>query len=545
MPPCAAPVKQIGFDAAFCLPHSSTMTIRFLLSLLCIVALGRPVLADFSLTILHTNDIHGRFEPISETNGICTAAENLDGACFGGSARLFTAIQEARQSAENAVLVDGGDQFQGSLLFRQYKGALAAEMMNSLGYDVMTLGNHEFGSGIETLRAFIDAVRFPVLMANGDLTREPALAGQVPASIVLPVGGQQVGFIGIVPPDTAELANPGPTITFHSPARAVQREVARLTARGIDKIILLSHAGYATDLVLAEEIEGIDVIVGGHSHTFLHNDHIASAGPYPTMVGQTAIVQAFAYGKYLGRLDVTFDETGTVVATEGNPILLDKWVTENPFIKRTIAEASAPLQAQRETIVGAAEAPIGSGLLGCRAAECPLGNLVADAMLAKAAHQDVQVAVMNGGGLRDLINAGPVTMGDVMTVLPFENTLATFRITGRELKDALESGVSEIEEGSGRFPQVAGLRFSFKPFAPKGERIVTVEVAGQPLDPDREYGIVSNSFLRGGGDGYAMFRQARDAYDFGPDIADVLAEYLEANTPYTPVTDGRIEMLLD
>jgi len=545
MPPRMAPVKQIGFDAAGDLPQSATMMIRAFLILLCLVALVRPALADFTLTILHTNDVHGRFEPVTATDSTCTAAENFDDKCYGGTARLFTAVREARKDAAHSVFVDGGDQFQGSLLFRHYRGALTAELMNTLGYDVMTLGNHEFGSGADNLRAFLDKVRFPVLMANGDLTGEPSLAGQVPASVVLPIGGQQIGFIGIVPANTAELANPGAGISFSPPALAVRREVARLTARGIDKVILLSHAGYSTDLELAAQIEGLDVIVGGHSHTLLHNDHVASAGPYPTMVGQTAVVQAYAYGKYLGRLEVTFDESGLVLSAEGEPILLDHQVRENQLIKARITEASAPLKDLRERVVGEADAAIGGGLLGCRASECPIGNLVAEAMLAGARQQGAEAAVMNGGGIRGLIDSGPVTMDEVMTILPFQNTLATFRLTGRDLKAALESGVSRVEDGAGRFPQVAGMRFSYKPFAPKGERIIMVEVAGEPLDPDREYGIVSNSFLRGGGDGYTLFRDAREAYDFGPDIADVLADYLDANRPYTPVTDGRIEMLID
>lgn len=521
------------------------MTIRPLLIILCLVALGKPTLAEFSLTILHTNDVHGRFEPINAINGLCSNTENINGECYGGAARLHTAIQQARDSVANSVLLDGGDQFQGSLLFRQYQGQLAAELMNTLGYDGMALGNHEFGSGVDALRAFIDRVRFPVLMANGDLSAEPALADEVLRSFVHLVGGQQVAFIGIVPENTTELANPGPTITFSDPFFAVGREVARLTARGIDKIILLSHAGYYRDLQLAEELEGIDVIVGGHTHTLLHNDHIAAEGPYPTMVGQTAIVQAYAYGKYLGRLDVVFDDNGQVLSAEGEPILLDTGVDENPFIKARIAEANVPLEALRDEVVGSAEALIAGGLLSCRVTECPIGNLVADAMLASPASQDADIALMNSGGIQADLEQGPITMGDVMLTLPFQNTLATFILSGQDLMDVLENGVSEVHNSSGRFPQIAGMRFAFKPFDPKGSRITMVEVNGEPLDPQREYKIVSNSFLRGGGDGYTMLRDARDAYDFGPDIADVLADYLRANQDYAPVTDGRIEIILD
>ncbi|MEM6481446.1 MAG: bifunctional metallophosphatase/5'-nucleotidase [Pseudomonadota bacterium] len=502
-------------------------------------------MADFSLTILHTNDVHGRFEPISARDGICSERENIDGKCFGGVARLHTAIQEARQSVPNSVLLDGGDQFQGSLLFRQYKGQLAAEMMNTLGYDAMTLGNHEFGSGVEALRAFIDKARFPVLMANGDLSGEPALAGQVPKSFVHLVGGEQVAFIGIVPENTAELANPGPTITFSDPYFAVGREVTRLTARGIDKIILLSHAGYYRDLQLAEEIEGIDVIVGGHSHTFLHSDDITAEGPYPTMVGQTAIVQAYAYGRFLGRLDVIFDDNGQVLSAEGEPILMNSWVPENPFIKARIEKASAPLEALRDEVVGSAESRIDEGLLSCRVTECPIGNLVADAMLASDASQGAEIALMNSGGIKGVLDKGPITMGDVMITLPFQNTLATFTLTGQELREVLENGVSRVENSSGRFPQVAGMRFAFKPFEPTGNRIAMIEIDGEPIDLQRQYKVVSNSFLRGGGDGYTMLRDAREAYEFGPDLADVLADYLKRNLSYTPVTDERIEILID
>jgi 5'-nucleotidase len=136
-------------------------------------------------------------------------------------------------------------------------------------------------------------------------------------------------------------------------------------------------------------------------------------------------------------------------------------------------------------------------------------------------------------------------MGDVLTVLPFQNTLATFRIDGATLLAALENGVSQIEAGAGRFPQVAGMRFAVDITAPAGERIRDVMMGSAPLDPDRLYSVVSNNFLRAGGDGYAMLVEAQDAYDFGPDVADVVVEYLVQNAPYRPYTDGRIRLALD
>jgi 5'-nucleotidase / UDP-sugar diphosphatase len=155
------------------------------------------------------------------------------------------------------------------------------------------------------------------------------------------------------------------------------------------------------------------------------------------------------------------------------------------------------------------------------------------------------VAIQNGGGLRASIDAGPVTMGEVLTVLPFQNTLSTFQATGAELVAALENGVSQVADGAGRFPQVAGLRFTWDPAAEPGARVTGVQVQGgdgwAPIDPEATYLAVTNNFVRNGGDGYGMFAgDDRNAYDHGPDLADVTAGYLAANAPYQPYTDGRI-----
>ena len=170
-----------------------------------------------------------------------------------------------------------------------------------------------------------------------------------------------------------------------------------------------------------------------------------------------------------------------------------------------------------------------------------MGNLVSDAMLDRVKDQGIDVAISNAGGLRASIDAGEVTMGEVLTVLPFQNTLATFQLTGAGIVEALENGVSQVEEGAGRFPQISGMRFVWDPAQPAGSRIVSVEIGGEPLDPAKTYGVVSNNYMRSGGDGYAVFAEkGENAYDFGPDLADVVAEYLAANAPYTPKVDDRI-----
>ncbi len=496
--------------------------------------------AEYALTILHTNDFHSRFEPINGYDSTCSEEEGAQGACFGGTARLVTAIREARDAAQGAtLLLDGGDQFQGTLFYTYYKGSLAAEMMNRLGYDAMTVGNHEFDDGPEVLAEFAGAIDFPILMSNADMSGEPALADAIRPATVIETGGARIGLVGLTPEDTGELSSPGPNVSFSDPVAAVQAEVDRLTGEGVDKIVVLSHSGYGMDQRLARETKGVDVIVGGHSHTLL-GDMKGAAGPYPTMVNGVPVVQAYSYGKYLGELQVTFDDAGNVTGASGAPRLLDASVAEDQESLGRIREAAEPLNEIREEVVAEA----GSEILGardeCRARECPMGNLIADAMLARVEDQGIVAAIQNGGGIRASIDAGPVTMAEVLTVLPFQNTLSTFEVDGAALQAALENGVSQIEEGAGRFPQVAGMTFTVDPSAEPGGRISDVTVGGEPLDRQATYGLVSNNFVRNGGDGYSMFVDAANAYDYGPDLAEVTAEYMAGIDPVEPGKDGRI-----
>lgn len=518
---------------------------RFLKTLLPLALVPFSAAADYQLTILHTNDFHSRFEPISRFDSGCGAEDNEAGKCFGGSARLVSAINAVRARGGNLLLVDGGDQFQGTLFYTYYKGKLAAEMMNKMGYDAMTVGNHEFDDGTEVLRGFMDAVNFPVVSSNTDVSREKLLDGELQKSVILEKGGQKIGVIGLTPEDTSEMASPGKNVSFSEPVAAVQGEVDRLSAMGVNKIVVLSHSGFAVDQHVARETTGIDVIVGGHSNTYLSNSDEKAEGPYPIMVGETAIVSAYAYGKYLGELNVTFDDDGKILAANGDPLVMDASVTEDGATKVRVSEAAVPLEEIRQKVVASTAAMIEGNRHVCRVSECAMGNLVADAMLARVADQGVTIAITNSGGIRASIDAGEVTMGEVLTVLPFQNTLSTFQVSGAVVIEALENGVSQIEEVKGRFPQVAGLKFTFDPtVAANAGRVQSVMVmeAGDwvLIDPEATYTLVSNNFVRTGGDGYSMFNNAANAYDFGPDLADVLAEYLAARPGYQPFVEGRI-----
>lgn len=509
--------------------------------------------AEYSLHVLHINDFHSRIEAISGSDSTCSAEDAAENACFGGAARLATKIRELRDglvaAGENVIVLDAGDQFQGSLMYTTYKGAVEAEMMEAIGFDAMAVGNHEFDDGPEGFAAFLDKVTFPVLSGNIDVSQSNVLAGRVQNHVVLEVGGERIGIVSALAMDTPETSSPGESVIFQDDIESLKADVAALEAEGVTKILALTHVGLHRDLEIAAAVPGIDAVVGGHSHSFLSASDPERDGPYPTWVTRgendlVPVVQAYAYSKYVGHLELTFDDAGRLIYAGGDTILLDASVAPDPALEARIKELAGPIEELKTRVVAEAAAPIDGARETCRAGECAMGNLVAEAMLDRVADQGVTIAITNGGGLRASIDAGPVTMGEVLTVLPFQNTLSTFEVTGEVIVAALENGVSQIEDGAGRFPQVAGLKYSFDPAAAAGARVSEVMVqAGDgwvPIDPAATYKVVSNNYVRGGGDGYGMFRAAANAYDFGPDLADVTAEYLAKNLPYQPFTDGRI-----
>lgn len=497
--------------------------------------------AEYTLHILHTNDMHSRIESINKYDSTCDAEGEADGACFGGVARVKTAVDQKRAELEgqNVLVLDAGDPFQGSLFYSTYKGAAEAEFMEQIAYDAMAVGNHEFDDGPQGLADFIDKVSFPVVSGNLDLAGEPSLDGKVQNHLVLEVGGQKIGIVSALATDTVETSSPGEGVVFQDEIEALKADVAALEAEGVEMIIALNHVGLRKDLDIAANVPGIDVVIGGHSHTLMSNDDEGTPA-YPEMVGPTAVAQAYAYTKYLGHLTVTFDDAGAVAAASGDPMLLDASVTPDDAFLARIAEMGAPIEELKQRVVAETAAEIIGARETCRAQECAMGNLIADAMLARVKDQGVQIAIQNGGGIRASIDAGEVTMGEVLTVLPFQNTLSTFEVTGATVIEALENGVSQHEEGAGRFPQVAGISFAFDAAQQAGSRVSDVRVGDAPIDPAKLYAVVSNNYLRNGGDGYAMFKDAENAYDFGPDLADVTAEFLAIQGPYEPYTDGRI-----
>lgn len=508
----------------------------------------------FTLAVLHLNDFHSRIDEISRNTTNCTPSDSEANSCYGGSSRLATAIRQHRAAHEQdgrpVLTLDAGDQSQGTLYYTTYGGRAEMQMMNAIGVDAMTVGNHEFNRGPENLARMIDEAEFPFVSSNIAVTEGTPLHGKLQPHLIIEREGEEIAILGVTTPDTVFLSSPGDDVTFADEIESLTSAVAEMQAQGISKILVLSHVGFVRDQQIAAAVDGISAIIGGHSHTLMSNT-VEDAVEYATIVESPSgravpIVQAFAFSQYLGDLTLEFGEDGAVVSASGDTVLLDATYAPAEDIEALIEPLRAPIEEMTRRPVAELAAPIDGSRETCRAQECEMGNTVADAMLAEVAAQDIRIALANGGGLRASMGAGTATLGDVLTVLPFQNTLYTLDVTGATLVAALEHGVNGVEEGAGRFPQVAGVRFRLDlSVAPNEGRVSEVEVMGEsgwdPVDPDAIYGLVTNNFMAGGGDGYSMLRDGgSNGYDTAIDLAEVLARYLSDNEPFAPAIDGRI-----
>ncbi len=507
----------------------------------------------YTLTVLHTNDVHGHILPFNKYGNTCR--NEAPERCFGGVARRATLIKQLRSEHPNTLLLDAGDQFQGTLFFTKFRGRATVHFMNRLGYDAMAIGNHEFDDGVAGLAAFAEKTDFPLLATNLDTHREPRLAKYIKPYLIREIGGKKVGIIGAITESSRYISSPGDTVDFQPIDAALTQSVNSLQAQGVDIVIALTHLGYQRDLDLANRIEGLDLVIGGHSHTPLGEGVSQSQGAYPTLVDGASghpvlVVSAGDYGRLLGRLTLEFDTQGRLVRWDGAPIAVDHTIPEDPVILADAERFNQELEPFYTNTIGRTDIELVGADHDCRFNECNLGNLIADAMRWATLPNPVQIALTNGGGIRAGIPEGPITVAQVLEVFPFPNLLATFSIQGRNLRDVLEHSVSRADnpnnDGTGRFLQVSGLRFSWDPTRLAGERVRQIEVLTNsgtyaPLNNDAFYRVATSDFIRRGGDDYnTLESQAIDAYDHGRRVSDLIIEYIKSHQPINPELEGRI-----
>lgn len=404
----------------------------------------------------------------------------------------------------------------------------------------MTLGNHEFDGGDEELAAFINNITFPILAANLKSTN-PTLNSSVKPYVIFEQ--YDMAVIGVITPETSQLSKPGNGTTFTDPVLAVQAAIDEIKATtDINRIVALTHIGYTEDIKLAEQTTGLSLIIGGHSHTPLGNI-TGSQGSYPTIANNTAgdevfIVTAYRWGEYLGYIDLVYDTAGRVLEYHGAPIHLTNQTKQDPDLQAQVDAWREPFQEFANEVVG--ESAVELVQETCQAEECTLGDLMADAIVAYRPQADF--AIINAGGIRASIDAGPITRGEVLTSFPFGNAIVELTLSGQLVWDVLEGIVSDVNQANGRavtsFLQVSsGLRIVYDPAGQAGTRLVNVTVGGAPIDVAGTYQVATLDYLAGGGDN---FFEATTDYITLDLQADVLLAYLASVNPVDTALDGRI-----
>ena len=475
--------------------------------------------APTTITFLHVNDVY----EIAPKRG------------KGGFAPLMTLLQRERAASANTVTTFGGDLFSPSVLSGLTQGAQMVELMNAIGIDVAVVGNHEYDFGPEVAARNFAASSFPWLGANV-LGPDGTPAGGLVASRIIEKGGFKVGFFGVITPETEVLSSPGADIAFAPVIETARQLVADLKAEGAELIVALTHQPISRDRELAAEIGGIHLVLGG-------DDHV----PIAFHEGRVPIFKAGYDAHYLGVVDLHLEW----VERRGKKSLavLPEWrlvstagVAPDPEVQALVDKHEAMLDAELGVVIGRTDVELDTRRASVRTMESNFGSLVAEAM-----RQGVgaEVGLTNGGGIRGdrtYASGSELTRKDILTELPFGNTVVLMELSGADLLAALENGVSRVEDGAGRFPQVAGLTLVYDPAAPVGSRVAEVTVGGAPLDPAKVYTVATNDYMAGGGDGYAALGNGRLLIDASGAtlMATMVMDHVESLGAVAPAVDGRI-----
>ncbi|MBO9542188.1 bifunctional metallophosphatase/5'-nucleotidase [bacterium] len=469
--------------------------------------------APVDLTILHTNDTHDHLLPY----------ETRQGKDLGGIARRATLITQIKGNTERVLVLDAGDTFQGTPLFNFFSGEPDYLTMDQAGYDATTVGNHDLDNGLENLKKQAAGRRFKLISTNllDPKTGKPIFVG----THVFERGGLKVGVFGVLGFNAlgAVAKENQKDFKFVSPIKVAEETAAELRKRS-DLVVMLSHSGLDEDTELAGKVKGIDVIVGGHSHTKLDQPREVMNGDWRTLV-----VQGFQWGEYVGKLDLKVDG-GKVVAYEGKLMPVTKEIADDQTVAATVKAYNDKIAERMAVIIGSA--PKGLSAEGKYKKDSELGNWTADVMRERG---KAEIGIMNAGGLRAALQPGSITVGDVFTIFPFDNALVTIDVDGATLKGFIDKAAAI----PGRAAQ---LQYSGVTFAVAGGKASDIRVNGTPLDTKRFYKVATIDYLAQGNDGYEAFANGKNYQATGKVLRDVIIEAITARPTLIPPATGRIRV---
>ena len=446
----------------------------------------------------------------------------------GGHAKL-AAVVKAERARGNTLFIHAGDALSPSILSGFDKGFHIVELLNRIAPDVFTPGNHEFDFGEDNFRARIRQATFDMVSANIHERDGSLVAGLKPTKIIA-AGPFNIGFVGVTTEETAALANPD-TVVFR-PAVAVATELARkLRADGTDLVVAVTHIPFDDDMKLVRS-GAVDVILSGHDHNLMTfwNGRVALVESASQADFVTPVDLAIQVKRAAGEKRVSFVPNFRPIDTLG--------VEPDAEIAALVKGYEAELDNELATVIGTTATPLDTRSKLMRSEETAFGNLVCDAQREAVA---ADICIMNGGGVRanrTYAAGASITRRDILEELPFGNKTVLLEVTGGMIRAALEHGLS----GDGAFPQVSGLVVHADPTRARGERLISVEHAGAPLDDARVYKLATNDYLARGGDGYVAFKPATILIDAlaGQYVSGHVMSYIRKAGTIAPKVEGRI-----
>ncbi|MGQ9706248.1 MAG: bifunctional metallophosphatase/5'-nucleotidase [bacterium] len=463
--------------------------------------------AEFGhLTILYVNDTHEHILP-----------DKQDGAEIGGLIRMATLVKQIMSEEENVIFLHGGDHITGSVFSNIYHGKIDIICFNYMGLTASCVGNHEFDGGyINLMNELVPLAKFPFISSNiyfDVSSKEIEAFYPWEFFIETEVGdfGMPIVIYGLTTPNTPVQTNPDNVkgLIFDDPV-SISEKLLKKWQSQYPVIIAITHIGLSDDKMLASSVNGIDVIIGGHSHDFIYK---------PEKVGRTIICQAGQYGWYLGRIDIVFDKNGEVIDYKNRLLKITNEIKDDEGLLTELIPYIEEVEGFSNQIICSLDFVLGADTEKTRTGETNLGDLLTDVMC-YATNSDV--AIINSGGIRATIEPPEVSVGDIMKALPFNNSIILCKLSGSDLLNAFKWGY-ENQVGSGGFPQISGA----KVYLTKDGRVDRVLIGDEPIDMNKIYSVATVNFLVSGGDGYTMFANAEKKIDTGLFTTDLVIAYLK------------------
>ncbi|MDF2986927.1 MAG: 5-Nucleotidase domain protein [Eubacterium sp.] len=477
------------------------------------------------VSVINTADVHGHIIYDSDAGGYYTLDEvNV----MMGMPLMKTIVDEIRQKDEDALLLDSGDMFHGTNEANVQKAQGIVEEANLMGYNAMVVGNHDFDFGMDRLIEIKSQLNYPMLSANIYKDGKPLFQQYK----IVKIGDKKIGLFGLTVEDALVYTNSKDTkgVTVQDPIKAAEKMVEFLK-KETDSIILISHLGDEIDKQVVDQVKGIDLILCGHHH-FLYEKAVNYKGTY--------LVEAGGYSTHVGLAEMYFRK-GKITKVVWKVIQSTDEAKANKEMKKVGEKYYALAMEAGKEQVGKAAVTLDGVRSRVRSQETNLANLLTDAMRETG---NADLALMNGGGIRESIPSGDVNLYNIGKALPFSNYLVTAEVKGEKIYQALERGIRQYPNSgtNGGFLQVSGINYVFDASKNAGDRVVSITINGEPLDKNKNYKVALNDYIFNGGDNFTEFEDSKLLYR-GELLKDVLAKYIKENKEVNPATEGRIKVI--